>query len=40
MRDCREQKSEYCSRANVKKAYTELVDTIDAKYIFLSYNNE
>ncbi len=40
MRDCRDQKSEYCSRSNVKKAYTELIDTIDAKYIFLSYNDE
>jgi len=40
MRDCREQKSDYCSRTNVKKSYTELVDSIDAKYIFLSYNDE
>lgn len=40
MRDCREQRSDYCSRTNVKKAYTELVNNIDAKYIFLSYNDE
>jgi adenine-specific DNA-methyltransferase len=40
MRDCREQKSDYCSRAKVKKSYQDLIDTIDAKYIFLSYNDE
>ena len=40
MRDCRAQKSAYCSRTNVKKAYSELIDNIDAKYIFLSYNDE
>lgn len=40
MRDCSDQKSDYCSRSNVKKAYSELVNSIDAKYIFLSYNDE
>jgi adenine-specific DNA-methyltransferase len=40
MRDCREQKSDYCSRAKVKKSYQDLIDAIDAKYIFLSYNDE
>jgi adenine-specific DNA-methyltransferase len=40
MRDCRDQKSNYCSRVNVKKAYSELIKTIDANYIFLSYNDE
>lgn len=40
MRDCSDQKSDYCSRTNVKKAYKELIDHIDAKYIFLSYNDE
>ncbi len=40
MRDCREQKSAYCSRTNVKKAYGELIDNLDARYIFLSYNDE
>lgn len=40
MRDCREQKSDYCSRSNVKRAYSELIENIDANYIFLSYNDE
>lgn len=40
MRDCSSQKSAYCSRSNVKKAYRELINNLDAKYIFLSYNDE
>ena len=40
MRDCSNQKSLYCSRDNVKKAYDDLISNIDAKYIFLSYNDE
>ncbi len=40
MRDCKMQKSSYCSRNDVKKAYQELINKIDAKYIFLSYNDE
>lgn len=40
MRDCSIQKSMYCSRTEVKKIYTDLIANIDAKYIFLSYNDE
>lgn len=40
MRDCRDQKSDYCSRTHVKKAYKKLIEEIDANYIFLSYNDE
>lgn len=40
MRDCSNQKSLYCSRNGVKKAYDELISNITAKYIFLSYNDE
>lgn len=40
MRDCSSQKSLYCSRSQVKKAYKDLIDNVDAKYIFLSYNDE
>ena len=40
MRDCSTQKSLYCSRDKVKEAYRDLITKIDAKYIFLSYNNE
>ena len=40
MRDCSNQKSLYCSRSQVKKAFKELVDKINANYIFLSYNDE
>lgn len=40
MRDCGSQKSLYCSRNEVKNAYKDLISKIDAKYIFLSYNDE
>lgn len=40
MRDCSSQKSLYCSRDKVKKAYKDLISNIKAKYIFLSYNDE
>lgn len=40
MRDCSTQKSLYCSKNEVKKAYDELISNIHAKYIFLSYNDE
>lgn len=40
MRDTSTQKSLYCSKSQVKKAFQELIDTIDANYIFLSYNDE
>jgi len=40
MRDCSEQKSDYCKRQEVKKSFTNLIKNIDAKYIFMSYNCE
>lgn len=40
MRDYSSQKSEYCKKSEVKNAFGELVKNIDAKYIFLSYNDE
>jgi adenine-specific DNA-methyltransferase len=40
MRDCKTQKSLYCSRVEVKKAFSELMQNINAKYVFLSYNDE
>lgn len=40
MRDCSTQKSLYCSRTLVKKTFADLISKIDAKYIFLSYNDE
>ena len=40
MRDCSLQKSDYCKRAEVKKAFSHLIENIDASYVFLSYNYE
>jgi len=40
MRDCSEQKSDYCARAKVLKAFDELIQNAQVRYIFLSYNNE
>lgn len=40
MRDCSSKKSTYCSKILVKKTFKELIDNIQAKYIFLSYNSE
>lgn len=40
LRDWSDQKSDYSSKANVKQAFSELIDNAKAKYIFLSYNNE
>ena len=36
----KESKSLYCSREKVKQAFEDLINNIQAKYIFLSYNNE
>jgi len=33
-------KSQYCSKSSVKKAFEELIKKAKFKYIFLSYNNE
>ena len=40
IRDYSKQKSLYCSRPQVKKAFKDLILKANAKYIFLSYNNE
>ena len=40
LREYQSQKSLYCSRSQVKKAFKDLILTARAKYIFLSYNNE
>ena len=40
LREYQNQKSFYCSRTQVKKAFKDLVLQAKMKYIFLSYNNE
>ncbi|MDR2400579.1 MAG: DNA adenine methylase [Deferribacteraceae bacterium] len=40
LRDYNEQKSDYCRRAKVCDAFADLIRNANAKYIFLSYNNE
>ncbi len=40
LRDYKNQKSDYCSKASVKKAFSDLIQNAQCKYIFLSYNNE
>lgn len=40
LREYDEQKSLYCSRAQVRNAFKDLILKAKAKYIFLSYNNE
>ncbi|ARN56651.1 DNA adenine methylase [Sedimentisphaera salicampi] len=40
LRDYSEQKSDYCVRRKVKQAFSELIKNANARYIFLSYNNE
>jgi len=40
LREYQSQKSLYCSRPQVKKAFKDLILKAKAKYIFLSYNNE
>jgi len=40
LRDYQKQKSLYCSRVEVKKAFQDLILKAKVKYIFLSYNNE
>lgn len=40
MRDCSSQKSDYCKKAEVKESFKNLIQNIDAKYVFLSYNCE
>jgi len=40
MRDCSTQKSDYCKKQEVKNSFKELIQNIDAKYVFMSYNCE
>lgn len=40
MRDYSSQKSLYCRKSEVKKSFRDLIQNIEAKYIFLSYNCE
>ncbi|MDD2907298.1 MAG: DNA adenine methylase [Candidatus Gracilibacteria bacterium] len=40
MRDYSKQKSLYCKKTEVKNSFRELIQNIDAKYVFLSYNCE
>lgn len=40
LRDYTNQKSEYCSKQNVARAFADIIKNANAKYIFLSYNNE
>ncbi|MDD4990101.1 MAG: DNA adenine methylase [Candidatus Pacebacteria bacterium] len=40
LRNYESQKSLYCSRTKVKKAFSDLILAARTKYIFLSYNNE
>ncbi len=40
LREYQSQKSLYCSRTQVKKAFKDLILKAKAKYIFLSHNNE
>ncbi len=40
LREYKKQKSNYCSRAEVKKTFKDLILNAKVKYIFLSYNNE
>ncbi len=40
MRETKEQKSEFCSKRAVEKAFDDLIKNANFKYIFLSYNNE
>lgn len=40
LRDYDSQKSLYCSRSHVKKAFKDLISKAKTRYIFLSYNNE
>jgi len=40
LRNYSHQKSDYSTKSKVKKAFQELILAADARYIFLSYNNE
>jgi adenine-specific methyltransferase len=40
LRDYNEQKSLYSKKTEVKQIFSDLIQNLDAKYIFLSYNDE
>ena len=40
IRNYENQKSRYCSKAHVKNEFSDLIQNLKAKYIFLSYNDE
>lgn len=40
LRDYSTQKSKYCTKSEVLKSFRHLIENIDAKYVFLSYNDE
>lgn len=40
LRDYKAQRSSYCSKISVKATFADLIQNAQAKYIFLSYNNE
>lgn len=40
VRNYKEQKSKFCSKAKVKEEFKKIVKTTNARYILLSYNNE
>ena len=40
LREAGEQKSDFCSKRYVEKAFEDLISNANFKYIFLSYNNE
>ena len=40
LRDYSKQKSKYCTKSEVLKSFRHLMENIDAKYVFLSYNDE
>jgi adenine-specific DNA-methyltransferase len=40
LRKYKKEKSKYCSKTHAKKEFSELISKANAKYIFLSYNNE
>ena len=40
MRDYEEQKSPFCKKREVHKAFEDLIDKAAARYILISYNNE
>ena len=40
MRNYADRRSAYCSRRHVRKAFADLIERANARYVFLSYNNE